>query len=62
MSKITTFLQIITVIVVLAAKGFNGFDENDYIYLFVLTGIFTVGSGLHYMHYWFKVMGEGSDN
>jgi len=29
-------------------------------YVFWITGGLTVGSGLHYMAYWFRMMGEGS--
>jgi cardiolipin synthase (CMP-forming) len=56
-SKITTCLQLGTVFMVLSR------DYLPQLYrfntaLFWLTGLFTIISGLHYMYYWFKVMGE----
>jgi len=60
-SKITTFLQFITVIAVLS-NGYITFISFTITYLFYITALFTIVSGLHYMHYWFKVIGESSDN
>jgi hypothetical protein len=28
--------------------------------VFWATGLFTITSGLHYMHTWFRIAGEGS--
>jgi len=58
LSKITTCLQLITVFVVLSADRFLPLLQiSDY--LFWATGLSTVASGLHYMHHWFRMMGEG---
>jgi cardiolipin synthase len=59
-SKITTCLQFVVVIAVLS-KDYLPFPADYYFILFCLAAIFTISSGLHYMHYWFRVMGEGSD-
>jgi cardiolipin synthase len=58
LSKATTCLQLLTVFVVLSA-GYIGFFTKISHYLFLLTGLFTIMSGLHYMRYWFHAMGEG---
>jgi cardiolipin synthase len=58
-SKITTCFQFVTVILVLA-KSPLGLPLNIYKGFFFLTGGLTVISGLHYMHGWFKMMGEGA--
>lgn len=60
-SKITTCLQFITVLSVLA-KHYLVFPPMFYISVYYLTALFTIISGLHYMHYWFKMMGDGSDH
>ncbi|MBW2609013.1 MAG: CDP-alcohol phosphatidyltransferase family protein [Deltaproteobacteria bacterium] len=60
-SKITTCLQFITVIAVLS-HGYISFISGFIIYLYYITALFTIISGLHYMHYWFKMMGESPDN
>jgi cardiolipin synthase len=60
-SKITTCLQFITVIAVLS-NGYVRFISDFIIYLYYITALFTIISGLHYMHYWFKMMGESMDN
>ena len=59
LSKITTWLQFITVVAVLARK-YLPVRPEAYPYIFYVTAIFTIASGLHYMHYGFKIMGEGS--
>lgn len=61
LSKITTCLQFITVIVALS-KEYLPFSSNHFLFIFYVTAIFTISSGLHYMYYWFKVMGDGSDD
>jgi cardiolipin synthase len=58
-SKITTCLQFITVVAVLA-RNHLPFSMETYAYVYYITALFTISSGLHYMHYGFKVMGEGS--
>jgi len=57
-SKVTTCLQLGTVFMVLS-KDYLPFLFHLKIYVFWVTGIFTISSGLHYMYYWFKVMEEG---
>ena len=58
LSKLTTCLQIITVIGALSREMLP-FSEGIYFYLYSMTAFVTITSGLHYMHYWFKLMGEG---
>jgi phosphatidylglycerophosphate synthase len=58
-SKVTTWLQFITIVAVLS-KAYMPFFAEFYPYIFYLTALLTVASGLHYMHNWFRMMGEGS--
>ena len=59
LSKVTTCLQLATVFLVLSEKHFQFFSPfSDMLYW--LVGFFTISSGLHYIYYWFKMMGEGS--
>jgi cardiolipin synthase len=58
LSKITTCLQFAAVIVVLS-KDFLLSYLSFFPYLFYMTGFFTIISGLQYMHYWFRIIGEG---
>ena len=58
-SKITTCFQFITVVAVLA-RSHLPFGPDAYSYIFYVTALFTISSGLHYMHYGFRLMGEGS--
>jgi len=44
------------------SKDYTGFPTLYYLFVYNLTALFTISSGLHYMHYWFKMMGEGGDN
>jgi len=60
-SKLTTCLQFLAVLSVLS-KDYTGFPTLYYLSVYYLTALFTISSGLHYMHYWFKMMGEGGDN
>ena len=60
LSKITTCLQFVTVIAVLGAE-FVSLPEGPYDALFLATAAATIGSGLHYMHAWFSMMGEGAE-
>jgi cardiolipin synthase (CMP-forming) len=57
LSKVTTCLQLGTVFMVLA-KDYIPLFYHLKIYIFWATAIFTISSGLHYMQYWFRVMGE----
>jgi cardiolipin synthase len=59
LSKITTCLQLGTVFVVLSKSYFH-FRSPLSDYIFWVTGILTISSGLHYMRYWFGIIGEGS--
>jgi cardiolipin synthase len=56
-SKITTCLQFVIPIAVLS-QDYLSLPSESYIYLYLLTAAFTISSGLHYMYYWFKVMGD----
>ncbi len=58
-SKVTTWLQFITIVAVLSRGYLPSFAEF-YPYIFYLTALLTISSGLHYMYYWFRIMGEGS--
>lgn len=59
-SKITTFLQLLTVFNVLLAKYFGLFHQfSDY--LFWTTGLLVITSFLHYMRQWFRIMGEETE-
>jgi len=57
LSKITTCLQFASIIIVLSKDFFLAYQPY-FPYLFYLAGFFTIVSGLQYMHYWFKIMGE----
>jgi cardiolipin synthase len=57
-SKITTWLQFITIVAVLSQAYAPSFAKF-YPYIFYLTALLTISSGLHYMHYWFRMIGEG---
>jgi cardiolipin synthase len=59
LSKITTCLQLATVFIVLT-KGHIEILMQFGEYVFWVTGILTISSGLHYMRYWFEMMGEES--
>jgi cardiolipin synthase len=58
-SKVTTWLQFITIVAVLS-KAYVPFFAELYPYIFYLTALLTVVSGFHYMYHWFRMMGEGS--
>jgi len=57
LSKLTTCLQLTTVFVVLT-KGHIALFTRYGDYIFWVTGLLTISSGLHYMRYWFGMMGE----
>jgi len=57
LSKTTTCLQLGTIFVVLSRDYLPQVHRFN-APLFWLTGFFTISSGLHYMYYWFKLMGE----
>jgi cardiolipin synthase len=61
LSKLNTCLQFTTVISVLS-KGYLALPGVFYSYLYYVTAFFTIGSGLDYMRYGFKIVGEGSAN
>jgi len=44
---------------VLSQRHFH-YSLHVNIYVFWVTGVFTIASGLHYMRYWFRMIGEGS--
>jgi len=58
-SKINTCFQFSTVVAVLA-REYLPFPAVDYVYLYYVTALFTVASGLDYMRYGFQMMGEGT--
>ncbi len=57
LGKITTCCQFLAVVAVLASK-FVSPPQGVYDYLFGVTAASTIASGLHYMHAWFKMMGQ----
>ncbi len=59
-SKVTTCLQFVTIIGVLAWR-FLELPQEVFTVLFRATGVATIASGLHYIHTWFKMMGEGPE-
>jgi cardiolipin synthase len=59
LSKINTCLQLLAVFMVLSA-GYLHFPSRLTHSVFWATGLFTITSGLHYMHTWFRIAGEGS--
>ncbi len=61
LSKLNTCFQFTTVIAVLS-KAFLPFPGAFYSVLFYTTAILTVSSGLDYMRYGFRIVGEGSTN
>jgi cardiolipin synthase len=58
-SKINTCLQFITLSVVLL-KGYVLFPPVVYDSLYYVTAAFTISSGLHYMQFGLRIMGEGT--
>lgn len=60
-SKINTCFQFITVVAVLSG-GHLRFPAVVYLYLYYVTALFTIASGLDYMRYGFQMMGEGPVN
>ena len=59
LSKMTTCLQLGTVFVVLS-KDYLHIPPQIAVYLFWITGLLTISSGLHYMRNWFRMIGEGT--
>jgi cardiolipin synthase len=58
-SKLTTCFQLVTVFLSLAATLFLSLNKiNPYLYW--VTCILTISSGLHYMHYWLGAMSQGN--
>lgn len=60
-SKVTTCFQLGTVFLALS-KGYFSFSSHFIQYVFWLTGGLTIASGLHYMRFWFSMVGEGSSS
>lgn len=56
-SKITTCLQFVTVIAVLARDYLVSVQEY-YVYLYYITALFTIISFLQYLYQWLKMMGD----
>lgn len=59
-SKLTTFFQLLTVFLVLAQNQFH-FSSRFAELAFFATGALTIASGLHYMYFWFRTMGESPE-
>jgi cardiolipin synthase len=60
-SKINTCFQFTTVVAVLSG-GNLPLPAAVYLYLYYVTALFTIASGLDYMRYGFQMMGEGTVN
>jgi cardiolipin synthase (CMP-forming) len=60
-SKINTCFQFTTVVAVLSG-GNLPLPAAVYLYLYYVTALFTIASGLDYMRYGFQMMGEGTIN
>jgi cardiolipin synthase len=60
-SKINTCLQFITLFMVLL-KGYVLLPSVVYDALYYITAAFTIISGLHYMQFGLRIMGEGTGN
>jgi cardiolipin synthase len=58
-SKITTCLQFFTIIAFLS-RSYLSVTADFYSIFLYTTAFFTIASGLHYMHSWFRFMGENS--
>lgn len=60
-SKLTTCFQLATIFLVLAREAYP--DLGAVLKpVFWITGALTVASGLHYMAYWFRLMGDRGGN
>lgn len=60
-SKLTTFFQLLTVFLVLSQYPLH--LSGQFIpYAFFVTGVLTISSGLHYMYFWFRTMGESQES
>ncbi|MBN1101776.1 MAG: CDP-alcohol phosphatidyltransferase family protein [Deltaproteobacteria bacterium] len=59
LSKITTCLQFITLIAVLSRNHII-LPAGLYPILLYATAFFTIASGLHYIHFWFRCMGDNN--
>jgi cardiolipin synthase len=57
LSKVTTCFQFTAVIIVLA-KDFLSSFLHLFPVIFYIAAFFTIASGLQYIHYWFRTMGE----
>jgi len=60
-SKITTCFQISTVLSALLSERCVFFEDIGP-YLHMLTAVFTISSGLHYMGYWFRIISGNNSN
>jgi cardiolipin synthase len=58
LSKTTTWAQFATVLIVMS-KCYLPTVTELYTYIFYLTGLLTISSGLHYMYRGLKMIGEG---
>jgi cardiolipin synthase (CMP-forming) len=60
LSKVNTCFQFLTVAAVLS-KGLVSLSPALYLYLYYVTALFTVASGLHYIQYGLKVMSSNGN-
>ncbi|MEJ2724838.1 MAG: CDP-alcohol phosphatidyltransferase family protein [Deltaproteobacteria bacterium] len=60
-SKINTCFQFATATAVLS-RNYLPLPSTFFRFLYYATALFTVSSGLHYLQYLFKIMGEGTGN
>jgi cardiolipin synthase len=60
-SKLTTFFQLLTIFLILSQNQFH-FSPQFAESAFFVTGALTIASGLHYMYFWFRTMGEHPDS
>jgi cardiolipin synthase len=58
LSKMTTWAQFATVLIVLS-ESYLPFTTRLYPYIFYVTGLLTISSGLHYMYRGLRMIGEG---
>jgi cardiolipin synthase len=58
LSKFATCFQFFTVLAALSRDFFEVSPRHS-AFFFYGTAFFTISSGLHYMHSWFKMMSEG---
>jgi len=61
LSKANTIFQFVTVLLVLS-KAFTPISSELRLYVFYVTALLTISSGLHYIYTWFQIIGEDPKN